>query len=87
MDTDMTDAAYDIDIDVGAGIEPVAQPPQQVVEVSCSEAEGIASSRMANILFTADHSCGQERHTRSLPRGCIRGSQAMARIPKLARRG
>jgi len=35
-DTDMTDVAYDIDIDVGADIEPVAQPsqPQQVVQVS-----------------------------------------------------
>jgi hypothetical protein len=32
----MTDVAYDIDIDVGADIEPVAQPsqPQQVVQVS-----------------------------------------------------
>jgi len=35
MDTDMTDAAYDIDIDVGADPIPVAQQPQQVIEV-CS---------------------------------------------------
>jgi hypothetical protein len=35
MDTDMTDVAYDIDIDDGAGLEPAAQQPQQqVIEVS-----------------------------------------------------
>lgn len=34
-DTDMTDVAYDIDIDVGPTTEPVAQQqPQQVVQVS-----------------------------------------------------
>lgn len=36
MDTDMTDAAYDIDIDVGAGVETVSQQPQQVIQVSFS---------------------------------------------------
>lgn len=30
----MTDIAYDIDIDVGAGVEPVAQQPQQIIEVN-----------------------------------------------------
>jgi hypothetical protein len=35
-DTDMTDVAYDIDIDVGEDIAPAAQAsqPQQVVQVS-----------------------------------------------------
>ncbi|KAH9876116.1 hypothetical protein J1614_003995 [Plenodomus biglobosus] len=35
MDTDMADAdaAYDIDIDVGAGVEPVVQQPRQMIEV------------------------------------------------------
>ena len=33
MDTDMTDAAYDIDIDVGAGVEPIAQHAQPIIEV------------------------------------------------------
>ncbi|KAH8730148.1 hypothetical protein GQ44DRAFT_607301 [Phaeosphaeriaceae sp. PMI808] len=32
MDTDMTDAGYDIDIDVGAGLTAPAQQPQQVVK-------------------------------------------------------
>jgi hypothetical protein len=38
-DTDMTDVAYDIDIDVGEDIAPVAQPlqPQQVVQVSIAQ--------------------------------------------------
>jgi hypothetical protein len=37
-DTDMTDVAYDIDIDVGPNVEPVAQQqPQQVIEVSSAE--------------------------------------------------
>jgi hypothetical protein len=34
MDTDMTDVAYDIDIDVDAGVAPIAQQPQQVIQVS-----------------------------------------------------
>jgi hypothetical protein len=35
----MTDVAYDIDFDVGADVEPVAQPsqPQQVVQVSIAQ--------------------------------------------------
>jgi hypothetical protein len=33
MDTDMMDAGYDIDIDVGAGSGVPAQQPQQVIEV------------------------------------------------------
>jgi hypothetical protein len=34
-DTDMTDVGYDIDIDVGPGVEAPAQPgQQQVIEVS-----------------------------------------------------
>jgi len=33
MDTDMTDVAYDIDIDVGAGVEPIAHQPRQIIEV------------------------------------------------------
>jgi hypothetical protein len=33
MDTDMTDAGYDIDIDVGAPLAAPAQQPQQVIEV------------------------------------------------------
>jgi hypothetical protein len=38
MDTDMTDVAYDIDIDDGAGLEPAAQQPQQqVIEVSFTQ--------------------------------------------------
>jgi hypothetical protein len=38
MDTDMTDVAYDIDIDDGAGLEPAAQQPQQqVIEVSSTQ--------------------------------------------------
>ncbi|EOA92315.1 hypothetical protein ACJQWK_03919 [Exserohilum turcicum] len=42
-DTDMTDVAYDIDIDVGPNVEPapVAQPqPQHVVEKNTGDAEG-----------------------------------------------
>jgi hypothetical protein len=34
MDTDMTDAGYDIDIDVSTGLEPSVPQPQQVIEVS-----------------------------------------------------
>jgi hypothetical protein len=34
MDTDMMDAGYDIDIDVGAGLSVPAQQPQQVIEVN-----------------------------------------------------
>ena len=30
MDVEMGDAAYDIDIDVGAGVQTSAQPQQQV---------------------------------------------------------
>jgi hypothetical protein len=33
MDTDMMDAGYDIDIDVGSTIDPPAQQPQRVIEV------------------------------------------------------
>jgi hypothetical protein len=33
MDTDMMDASYDIDIDVGGGSSAPAQQPQQVIEV------------------------------------------------------
>ena len=34
-DTDMTDVTYDIDIDVGTGVEPPVQlGQQQVIEVS-----------------------------------------------------
>lgn len=37
-DTDMTDVAYDIEIDVGPNVEPVAQQqPQQVAQVSSAE--------------------------------------------------
>ena len=42
MDTDMTDAGYDIDIDVGAPVAAPAQQPQQIIEVKhaqgCSQA-------------------------------------------------
>jgi hypothetical protein len=34
MDTDMMDAGYDIDIDVGAPVAAPAQEPQQVIEVN-----------------------------------------------------
>jgi hypothetical protein len=34
MDTDMTDAGYDIDIDVGAGLSVPAQQPTLVIEVN-----------------------------------------------------
>ena len=40
MDTDMTDAAYDIDIDAGGGIETTAQQPQPVLQVRCSAKRG-----------------------------------------------
>jgi hypothetical protein len=34
----MTDVAYDIDIDDGAGLAPVAQQPQQqIIEVSSAQ--------------------------------------------------
>jgi hypothetical protein len=36
MDTDMTDVAYDIDIDV-AGVPAPAQQPQQIIEVSIAQ--------------------------------------------------
>jgi hypothetical protein len=37
-DTDMMDAGYDIDIDVGAGLSAPAQQPQQVIEVNGAQA-------------------------------------------------
>jgi hypothetical protein len=37
-DTDMMDAGYDIDIDVGAGLSAPAQQPQQVIEVNRAQA-------------------------------------------------
>jgi hypothetical protein len=37
-DTDMTDVAYDIDIDVDTAVAPAAQEPQQqIIEVSFTQ--------------------------------------------------
>ena len=42
MDTDMMDAGYDIDIDVGAGLNPPAQQPQQIIQVDCAHGWSMA---------------------------------------------
>jgi hypothetical protein len=44
-DTDMTDVAYDIDIDVGEDIAPVAQAPQPQQFVQVSIAQGCTAKR------------------------------------------
>ncbi|KAH6875887.1 hypothetical protein J4E91_002009 [Alternaria rosae] len=51
-DTDMTDVAYDIDIDVGADIEPVAQPsqPQQVVQDTAEQERSVPAAYLEDII-------------------------------------
>lgn len=51
MDTDMTDAGYDIDIDVGAGLSAPAQQPTQVIEVN--QAQGCYQAQLTR--RTATH--------------------------------
>jgi len=45
----MTDVAYDIDIDVGAGVEPIAHQPRQIIEQSTNAKDGIPEAYLEDI--------------------------------------
>ncbi|KAI8934212.1 hypothetical protein NX059_008959 [Plenodomus lindquistii] len=49
MDTEMSDVAYDIDIDVGAGVEPVAPQPRQIIEQNTAAKDGIPEAYLEDI--------------------------------------
>ena len=50
MDTDMTDAGYDIDIDVGAGLSAPAQQPTLAIEVN--QAQGCSQVSLTHRIAT-----------------------------------
>lgn len=45
----MSDVAYDIDIDVGADVEPVVQQPRQIIEQNASAKDGIPEAYLEDI--------------------------------------
>ncbi|KAL6707222.1 hypothetical protein ACN47E_004769 [Coniothyrium glycines] len=51
MDTDMMDAAYDIDIDVGAEPIPIAHQPQQVIEQNIAAKDSIPEAYLEDIMI------------------------------------
>ena len=63
----MTDVAYDIDIDVGAGVEPIAHQPQQVIEVSHGPGPEWTLAMDIDIHDLAKHN-SKGWHSRSIPR-------------------
>ncbi|KAF1939731.1 hypothetical protein EJ02DRAFT_407843 [Clathrospora elynae] len=52
MDTDMTDVGYDIDIDIDAGVEPIAQQqPEQAIEDTVPQKQSIPEAYLEDIVI------------------------------------